>query len=136
MDTSARITGSPRTPHTFAMPAARVRPQPGAVPAPVNVSALRPLRSGGGARAWGECMAGELPSYSAGTVDTVWVALSEGSRRAWGPYGTGDTRDGRLERWPRSTHLARLDALNVMILEVPHERATPASPSIKRSSPT
>jgi o-succinylbenzoate synthase len=38
---------------------------------------LLELESAGGARVWSECVAFEFPNYSAETVDTAWLALTE-----------------------------------------------------------
>ena len=35
------------------------------------------LRDADGVEAWGECAAGELPSYSYETADTAWIALRD-----------------------------------------------------------
>ncbi len=38
--------------------------------------ALLELQDAGGATAWSECVAGELPNYSSEAIDTAWVAIT------------------------------------------------------------
>ena len=38
---------------------------------------LLELQDAGGATAWSECVAGERPNYSAETIDTAWLAITE-----------------------------------------------------------
>ena len=39
--------------------------------------AVLELRDGSGARAWSECVAGEVPNYSPETIDTAWIAITQ-----------------------------------------------------------
>jgi len=38
---------------------------------------LLELADGDGATAWSECVAGERPNFSAETIDTAWLAITE-----------------------------------------------------------
>src|SRR4051812_50216108 len=52
---------------------------------------LLELSDAAGATGWSECVAGELPNYSAETIDTAWHALREwlGPRGVAGSGGLG-----------------------------------------------
>ena len=38
---------------------------------------LLELEDAGGATAWSECVAPELPNYTAETIDTAWIAIRD-----------------------------------------------------------
>jgi o-succinylbenzoate synthase len=70
---------------------------------------LAEISDGDGTRAWSECVAGELPNYSAETVDTAWLALNEwfAPRLLGVPLSTPAAADSLLRQDVQGHRMAR-----------------------------
>ena len=70
---------------------------------------LLELQDAGGATAWSECVAGERPNYSAETIDTAWLAITEwiAPRLLGMRLDRPEVIDGMLRRGIRGHPMAR-----------------------------
>ena len=70
---------------------------------------LLELEDADGATAWSECVAGERPNFSAETIDTAWLALTEwiAPRVLGAGIGHPDAVDGMLRRGFRGHPMAK-----------------------------
>ena len=70
---------------------------------------LLELKDGDGRTAWSECVAGERPNFSAETIDTAWLAITEwiGPRALGGSVSDPPAMDARLATNIRGHLMAR-----------------------------